>query len=197
MTKREKTSQRVARQAAGALRNPETPARAKSVAGSALAQTKARKETSPRVASRAGQLLGDGRTSSVAKTLAASALTQKPAASKKAPNAKKVGMKITLTFPKTEKAGSNVSQRKAVSKRSGRALPAATGKSKKPAKSTSKVTLKFKGEKAGVALTQHVTTRRNAEGKSVRVVLTPYRGGALRRDRVEAVVLDVLRSKKK
>jgi hypothetical protein len=63
---------------------------------------------------------------------------------------------------------------------------------KKESAKVAKKTTKKKASEASPASAQQVAIRRTAEGKLVRVVLTPYRGGSLRRDRVESVVSSVL-----
>lgn len=77
MSKGEKTSSRVGTTASNVLRNSNASAAAKSLAGSALAQTGTNKQTSPAVATKAAKALDDGRSSSTTKTLAGSTLTQK------------------------------------------------------------------------------------------------------------------------
>ena len=77
MAKNEKSSPRVARTASQVLRDSGASQTAKSLAGSALAQTRTTKETSPKVASTAAKALDSGRSSKTTKTLAGSVLTQK------------------------------------------------------------------------------------------------------------------------
>lgn len=77
MSKGEKTSSRVGTTASKVLSNPNASAAAKSLAGSALAQTGTNKQTSPAVATKAAKALDDGRSSGTTKTLAGSTLTQK------------------------------------------------------------------------------------------------------------------------
>lgn len=77
MTKSEKSSPRVARAASEVLRSPSASPTAKSLAGSALAQSGTGKETSAKVATTAARALDSGRTSKTTKTLAGSVLTQK------------------------------------------------------------------------------------------------------------------------
>lgn len=78
MAKNERTSPSVARKASAVLTNPNASPRAKSVAGSALAQAGTAKVTSPSVASKASRIARDGRSSSTNKSIAGSVLTQKP-----------------------------------------------------------------------------------------------------------------------
>lgn len=152
MAKQEKTSPRVARVASKTILKKSASKIAKSVAGSALAQTRSGKTTSAKVAKPASSVLRDGKSGSAPRSVAGSVLTQRTAAKG-----------ATTSSPKS-----------------------ATGKTAKKATSG-----------AASAPTQHVATRRTADGKPVRVVLTPYRGGSLRRDHVESVVSTVLAKHKK
>ena len=77
MKKPEKSSPRVARTASEVLRSPSASPTAKSLAGSALPQSRTTKETSAKVATTAAKALDSGRTSKSTKTLAGSVLTQK------------------------------------------------------------------------------------------------------------------------
>ena len=77
MSKSEKTSAKVGSKASGVLRSPTSSKVAKSIAGSALAQSKTNKQTSATVASKAARVLDDGRSSAKNKTIAGSVLTQK------------------------------------------------------------------------------------------------------------------------
>lgn len=77
MSKNEQTGGRVTKAASSVLRNPSASAAAKSLAGSALAQTHTSKQTSVAVAKTAANALNDGRTNTTTKTLAGSVLTQK------------------------------------------------------------------------------------------------------------------------
>lgn len=77
MSKNEKTGGRVTKVASSVLRSPNASAAAKSLAGSALAQTRTTKQTSVAVAKTAANALNDGRTSTTTKALAGSVLTQK------------------------------------------------------------------------------------------------------------------------
>lgn len=141
MAKSEKTSSRLAKKASRTLSNPDSSARAKSLAGSALSQASSKKRTSAKVAKRAGKTLADGKSSKAARSLAGSVLTQAPS---------------------------------------------------KRGKPSSARTTTSAGRAASSALTQHVSTRRTAAGKSVRVVLKPIKTGSLTRDRVDKVVVRVL-----
>lgn len=72
------TAQRIAKLAAKVLDNPASSKTAKTVAASALTQSKAPGETtSAKVATAAAKVLNDGRFSDDAKTLAASVLSQR------------------------------------------------------------------------------------------------------------------------
>lgn len=72
------TAQQIAKLAAKVLDNPASSKAAKTVAASALTQSKAPGETtSARVATVASKVLNDGRFSDDAKTLAASVLSQR------------------------------------------------------------------------------------------------------------------------
>ena len=77
MAKNEKTSSGVASKASGVLRNPYSSETAKSLAGSALAQSGTNKSTSPAVAKVAAKALDSGSTNRNTKSLAGSVLTQK------------------------------------------------------------------------------------------------------------------------
>jgi hypothetical protein len=72
------TAPKIARLAAKVLDNPQSSKTARTVAASALTQSKAPGETtSARVATAASKILNDGRFSDDAKTLAASVLSQR------------------------------------------------------------------------------------------------------------------------
>lgn len=165
MAKQEKTSTRVARTASKTLAKPSASPTVKSVAGSALSQSRTGKATSSKVATRASSVLRDTESGSAARSMAGSVLTQRRDA-KTAPS---------KSSPK----------------------PKPSRSAKKAGKKAVKKAVKKEESVAGAALTQHVATRRTADGKPVRVVLTPYRGGSLRRDRVESVVSTVLARHKK
>lgn len=77
MTKNEKTLPRVSQVASHVLKDAGASKAAKSLAGSALSQSKSGKNTSPAVASKAARALDDGRSSPSTKSLAGSVLTQK------------------------------------------------------------------------------------------------------------------------
>jgi hypothetical protein len=77
MTKNEKSSPRIARTASRVLRDTGASKTAKSLAGSALSQTRTPKETSAPVATKAAKALDDGRSSRTTRSLAGSVLTQK------------------------------------------------------------------------------------------------------------------------
>ena len=77
MAKNEKTSSGVASKASDVLRNPGASKTAKSLAGSALAQSGTNKSTSPAVAKVAAKALDSGSTNRNTKSLAGSVLTQK------------------------------------------------------------------------------------------------------------------------
>lgn len=77
MAKTEKTSPKVATKASQVLRSPGASAAAKSVAGSALAQSGTSKTTSPKVAGIAARTLDSPKAGVAAKSLAGSVLTQK------------------------------------------------------------------------------------------------------------------------
>jgi hypothetical protein len=73
----ESTGKSVAKTAAKVLKDPKASKDAKSVAASALTQSKSKEQTSARVASTASKVLRDPKASKDAKSAAASALTQK------------------------------------------------------------------------------------------------------------------------
>lgn len=77
MAKNEKSSPGVARTASQVLRDSGASQTAKSLAGSALAQTRTSKETSAPIATKAAKALDDGRSSKTTRSLAGSVLTQK------------------------------------------------------------------------------------------------------------------------
>ena len=77
MAKSEKSSPRIARTASQVLRNSGASPTAKSLAGSALSQSRSSKETSTSVATKASKALDDGRSSRWTRSLAGSVLTQK------------------------------------------------------------------------------------------------------------------------
>lgn len=79
MSKREKSGPKVIRLASQTLRSPTASATAKSLAGSALAQSGTPKQSSSKTATTASKALQDGRASAATRTLAGSVLTQKPA----------------------------------------------------------------------------------------------------------------------
>ena len=87
MAKSESTGKKVASAASKVLHSKTESKAAKSVAASALAQSKTKDVTSKRVASEAGKILHSKTASKEEKSIAASALTQaahkKPAAKKK------------------------------------------------------------------------------------------------------------------
>lgn len=78
MSKREQSGPKVSRAASSVLRDPGASKTAKSLAGSALAQTGTSKQSSTAAASTAAKALNDGRTSATTKSLGGSVLTQKP-----------------------------------------------------------------------------------------------------------------------
>lgn len=77
MAKNEKTGNKVAHTASTILRDAGASKTAKSLAGSALAQTHTNKQSSATVAKTAAKVLQDGRTAPSTKALAGSVLTQK------------------------------------------------------------------------------------------------------------------------
>lgn len=149
-------------------------------------------KTSARVASKAAKALSSTATGARAKSLAGSALSQAKATKETSTKvASKAGK--TLADGRANKstkslAGSALTQRPDKS-RTGNVLMQSK-------KETAKTTRKM-GSAAASALTQHVSTRRTADGRMVRVVLTPISSGSLKRDRVEAVVARVLSHRKK
>lgn len=131
-----------------------------------------RKKTSSGISRKAAKTLGNHSTTKTTKSLAGSTRAYKRT-TPKSPAASS-GMLSDYYAARTARSltGSVLSQRK-------------SGKKKTTAKkraSTFTLTL----------IEQHVATRRTAKGEPVRVVLAPYRGGSLRRDRVESVVSTVL-----
>ena len=83
MSRSKTTNSKVATVASKVLASPNTGAKPKTAAASALAQVKApEKTTSPAAATAASKVLTDGRTGKAAKTAAGSALSQKKAQSK-------------------------------------------------------------------------------------------------------------------
>jgi hypothetical protein len=74
----EKTSTKVASTASDILRSPTASKTAKSIAGSALSQTRTAKTTSSQVASKASKALDTTSASKAVKAVAGSVLTQKP-----------------------------------------------------------------------------------------------------------------------
>lgn len=77
MTNRKHTSPKAASAASRVLQSPDTSARSKSVAGSALRQARAdQAETSSKVASEASKVMRDGRTSRDSKAAAGSVEAQ-------------------------------------------------------------------------------------------------------------------------
>ena len=78
MPKREPSGSKVTRLASETLRSPTASATAKSLAGSALAQSGTPKRSSSKTATAASKALQDGRSNSATRTLAGSVLTQKP-----------------------------------------------------------------------------------------------------------------------
>lgn len=91
MAKSEKTSSRVAAQSAKVLKDARASDRAKSLAGSALAQAGTKKQTSSGLAKKAGAVLADPRTRPATRALAGSVLTQRSGKSKATPGASKSG----------------------------------------------------------------------------------------------------------
>lgn len=146
-------------------------------------------KTSTRVARVASKTLTNPSASAKAKSVAGSALSQthaeKVTSSKVAKRASSVLRNGKSGAAARSVAGSVLTQRPGAKKGASSPKPA-------PKKTAKKAT-----GMAGSALTQHVATRRTTDGKLVRVVLTPYRGGSLRRDRVESVVSTVLARHKK
>ena len=78
MSKREQSGPKVTRLASETLRNPSASATAKSLAGSALAQSGTPKQSSRKTATTASKALQDGRSNAATRTLAGSVLTQNP-----------------------------------------------------------------------------------------------------------------------
>jgi hypothetical protein len=71
-------------------------------------------------------------------------------------------------------------------------------KPKSPSSKTASSTARHASKTlAGSTLTQQVSTRRDADGRSVRVVLSPISSGSLSRDRVSKVVARVLNDPKR
>lgn len=97
MAKSDKTSSRMASQSAKYLNNPRASDRAKSLAGSALAQAGTKKQTSAVLAKKAGAVLADSRARPATRSLAGSVLTQKSGKSKPAPGAPKRGATTSST----------------------------------------------------------------------------------------------------
>lgn len=81
MAKNEKTGSKVVRQATKVMRDGRAPSTAKSLAGSALSQSRSKKESSARTATVAAKVLGDKSSSKSAKSLAGSVLTQRSGSS--------------------------------------------------------------------------------------------------------------------
>jgi hypothetical protein len=78
MAKSESTGKKVASAASKVLHDPKASKDAKSVAASALTQSKSKTETTGKaVASKASKIMSDPKASKEAKSVAASALTQK------------------------------------------------------------------------------------------------------------------------
>lgn len=78
MAKNESSGPKVAKTASSVLRDPGASKTAKSLAGSALSQTRTTKQSSATTARTASKALNDGRSSGSTKSLAGSVLTQKP-----------------------------------------------------------------------------------------------------------------------
>jgi hypothetical protein len=78
MANRERTGSRIARTAAQTLRDAGASKTAKTLAGSALAQSRTGKETSKATATTAAKALQGGRSGTTTRALAGSVLTQKP-----------------------------------------------------------------------------------------------------------------------
>ncbi|QLQ28681.1 hypothetical protein H4W19_07475 [Pseudoxanthomonas mexicana] len=78
MAKNEKTSTHIASKASAVLRSPNSSKAAKSIAGSALAQTGTGKTTSLKIATKAAKALDSNQTGKANKAIAGSVLTQKP-----------------------------------------------------------------------------------------------------------------------
>lgn len=76
MSKKEKTSEKLASQASKAMRDPYASKSSKSISGSVLSQTRTDKKTSPQLATKASKVLADKRSTKSSKSLAGSALTQ-------------------------------------------------------------------------------------------------------------------------
>ncbi len=77
MSKTEKSSPRISSTASQVLRDAAASSTAKSLAGSALSQSRSSKETSAAIATKAAKALDDGRSSRSTRSLAGSVLTQK------------------------------------------------------------------------------------------------------------------------
>jgi len=144
------------------------------------------KKTSSRVTHKAANELRSPGASKTAKALAGSALSQtgsSKASSSKAASRASGALRDGRTSTTTRAlAGSVLAQSESGTKK---ALKGRAKTQKKASAST------------GPESAQHVTTRRTADGKSTRVVLAPFRGSSLRRDRVESVVSTVLAKHKK
>ena len=76
MTKKEKTSEKLASHSSKVMRDPYATKTAKSLAGSALSQTRTDKKTSSKVATKASEVMNDKRSSQSSKSLAGSVLSQ-------------------------------------------------------------------------------------------------------------------------
>lgn len=140
-------------------------------------------KTSARVARTAAKALTKPSASAQTKSIAGSALSQVRAGKMFSPKAAKHASAVL----RDDKSGP------AVGSMAGSVLTQRPDATKKvPAKAAKKA-----ASTAGPALAQQVATRRTTDGKLVRVVLMPYRGGSLRRDRVESVVSSVLARHKK
>ena len=76
MTKKEKTSEKLASHSSKVMRDPYATKTSKSLAGSALSQTRTDKKTSSKVATKASEVMNDKRSSKSSKSLAGSVLSQ-------------------------------------------------------------------------------------------------------------------------
>lgn len=87
----EKTSATVAKKAAKKLSSSQGPGPSKTLAGSALSQSRTAKGTSPEVGKVAGSVLSNDRSNKTSKSLAGSVLTQRPNRAPAKKSAPKIG----------------------------------------------------------------------------------------------------------
>lgn len=146
-------------------------------------------KSSPRVASKAGKTLATAGAPARVKSLAGSALSQ--ASSKKVSSARvaKTAAAV-LAGNRSSKNAKSLAASVLTQRPSGTKKAASSGSAKGSVRTVTK-------SLAGSALAQHVSTRRTADGRSVRVVLTPISSGSLTRERVSKAVARVLTNPKK